>query len=252
MEKIGKKITVLEKVKTTNFGSRHFDRKFGGTKILDMTQESFDERLNSELEIFYKIKNGANIFPELESNVVRIIDGYADFCKLIAVKNFTDARTGTLPITIENYHYLRTGYSSRAKGELPVLSRWFEIPSMFISKAEYLLVVVYDREQLKKEHDARRKKEFDSYEKRKGRKLEEADRESISSLDGMKFDFENDDTQWGIVAILGQMHPGEEPINPTTMTRNHLGESFGGSGVEIDAEKYLESIEFWEKNAVVK
>ena len=61
--------------------------------------------------------------PFAECVSIKIEDGYADFCKLLIVPNFTNARTGTLPITLENYQYLRTGYFSRRKDELPVLSR---------------------------------------------------------------------------------------------------------------------------------
>ena len=60
------------------------------------------------------------------------------------------------------------------------------------------------------------------------------------------------DADWGVVAILGQSHPNEEPMKPETMIRNSLGISEGGSGVPLDREAYLRSVEFWEKHATVK
>ena len=53
----------------------------------------------------------------------KLIDGYAPFCKHIFVPNFTGAKLGSLSITQQNKHLLRTGYSRRRPEELPVLSR---------------------------------------------------------------------------------------------------------------------------------
>ena len=58
--------------------------------------------------------------------------------------------------------------------------------------------------------------------------------------------------EWGIVAILGQSHGNEEPMHPETMIRNALGIKQGGSGVPLNKEKYLKSVEFWDKNVTVK
>ena len=44
----------------------------------------------------------------------------------------------------------------------------------------------------------------------------------------------------------------EIPMNPITMMRNALGKEEGGSGVPLDREKYLKSVEFWRKHALVK
>jgi len=52
-----------------------------------------------------------------------LIGGYAPFCKHIFVPNFTGARLGSLAITQENRHLLRSAYSRRRPEELPVLSR---------------------------------------------------------------------------------------------------------------------------------
>jgi hypothetical protein len=200
----------IENVKITDFAKRHFDSKFGGTKILDFTPEDFERILITNI-------NTLNLIPTTEYSTERILPGYADFCKLVVVKNFTNARTGTLPITLDNYQYLRTGFSSRTEKELPVMDRWFDLP-LPAPKAEYLVVVLYSKEQLEKEATS-------------------------------EYVFDGD---WGVVAILGQMSSNEEPMKPITMMRNALGIEEGGSGVTIDREAYKKSVDFWSKNATVK
>eukprot|EP00330_Aristerostoma_sp_ATCC50986_P008081 CAMPEP_0114594744 /NCGR_PEP_ID=MMETSP0125-20121206/16454_1 /TAXON_ID=485358 ORGANISM="Aristerostoma sp., Strain ATCC 50986" /NCGR_SAMPLE_ID=MMETSP0125 /ASSEMBLY_ACC=CAM_ASM_000245 /LENGTH=42 /DNA_ID= /DNA_START= /DNA_END= /DNA_ORIENTATION= len=41
-------------------------------------------------------------------------------------------------------------------------------------------------------------------------------------------------------------------MNPMTMLRNALGKEEGGSGVKLEKEKYTESVNFWDKNAIIK
>ncbi len=141
-------------------------------------------------------------------------DGYAPFCKLLFIDNWTDARTGTLEITPRNEKFLRSCYKNRRPEELPVLVRWFEgVPN--VPKAKYLGLVLYSKEQLAKE----------------GTPIE---------------------ADWGVVAILGQMHSDEEPMPPVTAMRNALGFDEGGSAVPIDREAYQRSVEFWNAHAAVK
>ena len=199
-------------MKITDFGERHFDPKFGATKILDRTLEEFQVVIDDIVD--YEIQR----FGKLEW-----IDGYASFCKLWPIKNFTDARVGSLPITLENYPYIRTGYSARKDDELPVFSRWLELP-LGKPKAKWLMLVLYSKEQIEKEA--------------KGK-------DDATGIFGF-------DADWGIVAILGQSHPNEEPMKPETMLRNALGMEEGGSGVPLDRDKYLKSVAFWEKNITVK
>lgn len=216
-------------IKITDFGKRHFDPKFGGTKITDRTAEEFELYLNTMVRAMYASSAGA-LTPDIIAFIKdgrwdkrKIMDGYAPFCKLIAIPNFTNAKVGSLPIKIENYQYLRTGYSARTESELPVMSRWFELP-VSAPIADYLVIVVYSKEQLLKEHLGSEHKDE-------------------------PFNF---DADWGVVAILGQTHPNEEPMQPITMMRNALGVEEGGSGVPIDRERYKASVEFWSQNAIVK
>lgn len=227
----------IKNVKVTNFGKRHFDPKFGGTKITDKTTEEFESILNALVTCLTNPKESDypvawKVFPFISKDKweqCKIMDGYAPFCKLIAIPNFTNARVGSMPIDIANYQYLRTGFSSRTPSELAVMDRWFELP-LRAPKAEYLMVVLYSKEQIDKESEAEIEKN------RAGGWVNPVDFEG----------------EWGVVAILGQMQPEEEPMKPITMMRNALGITEGGSGVAIDRERYKKSVEFWSNNATVK
>jgi hypothetical protein len=145
-----------------------------------------------------------------EHEPLKVLDGYADFCKLHVHRNWTSTRCLTIPITDDNRHLLRSGYEARSKSELPVLTRWFE--GVEPPVASYLIVILYSRGQLLKED-------------------------------------ERIDAEWGIVGSLYTAEPGEIPMAPITMMRNALGVEEGGSGTPLDREAYRRSVEFWEKNA---
>ena len=210
------------KIKITDFGKRQFEGKSSGTKITDKTPKEFEDFLNLRVVDSETSNNGNEPFR------VKIMNGYAPFCKLIAIENFTNARVGSMSIDMANYQYLRHGYSARTEKELPVMSRWFELP-ISAPISDYLIVVVYSKEQIDKE----------------GRENEGEG----NNPDEKYIPF---DADWGVVAILGQTHPNEEPMAPITMMRNALGVSEGGSGVPLNKEKYMASVEFWKENAIVK
>ena len=44
----------------------------------------------------------------------------------------------------------------------------------------------------------------------------------------------------------------EISMDPITMMRNSLGKEEGGSGVSMNREEYKKSVDFWEKNAIIK
>lgn len=218
------------KIKITDFGKRHFDTKFGGTKITDKTPEEFEKILNDSIVFNTNVDSIETVNALFDGGVgsIKILDGYAPFCKLIAIPNFTNARVGSLPLKLENYQFIRHGYSARTEKELPVLSRWFELP-LGAPIADYLIVIVYSKEQIDKE----------------GRITEGEGGNPNEKYIPL-------DAEWGIVAILGQTHSGEEPMQPQTMMRNALGPTEGGSGVPLDREKYVASVEFWKNNAILK
>lgn len=265
----------LGKIRLTDFALRHFDQDFGGTKILNLEPKDFEQYLN----IFSKqyFDKPEERWIDRQKNILRvnILDGYAPFCKLLVIKNFTDAKTGTLPITDARYPFIRMDYSARKEGEFPVFSRWLELPpGVEKSQAEYLVVVLYDKEQIDKEAEA-------TYQKN----LASDDIDSIGAEPPAPFD-----ADWGVVAILGQMGYDEEPMKPETMMRNYMPIEFGGSGMkfpempvkpnhfdydeeavyemamqeykeELDKyntemkeikDKYDRSVDFWRKNVTVK
>ena len=158
---------------------------------------------------------------------VRLWDGYADFCKILSFVNpYNDVKVGTAKITLENSQYLKSGYSSRKDNEFPVLSRWLEYPERrFIPDAGYLLIILYDVNQLEKE--------FFSHE------------ETKNELFLKDFDY-------GIVSILAQESDKEEPMAPMTILRNSMDPKYGGSGTIFNEQKYNKSVEFWSTHAIVK
>lgn len=185
-----------KRIQLTEFVKRQFSENFVGTKI-KVSPSKFEKDINEKLPL-------------------KVIEGYAPFCKLFFLENWmSDVKSGTMPINRTNEKYLKSGYVQRTRDELPVLTRWFEgIPAPV---ARYIVLVAYTMEQLLKENPC----------------------EPIES-------------DYGIVAILGQMHDSEEPMNPITMMRNALGIKEGGSGFPMDRKKYLASVDFWDKNANVK
>lgn len=171
--------------------ARLFPRDRRRNAIQDCTPEQFQQRLNDETP-------------------VKLIDGYAPFCKLHVHRNWTSTRCLTVPITGDNRHLLRSGYEARNSEELPVLVRWFE--GLEAPIANYLLPILYSREQLAKE----------------GSPI---------------------DADWGIVGCLYTTDPEEVPMAPITMMRNALGVEEGGSGVALDRAAYRRAVTFWESNA---
>ena len=170
---------------------RLFPRDRRRNAIQNCTAEQFAQHLNTQAPL-------------------KVLDGYAPFCKLHVHRNWTATRCLTVPITTENQHLLRSGYEARSKSELPVLVRWFENVEPEI--ANYLVVILYSREQMEKEGDRIR-------------------------------------GEWGVVGCLATAEPEEIPMAPITMMRNALGVEEGGSGVPLDRAAYARSVEFWGRNA---
>jgi len=210
------------KIGYTDFVLRQFKEDFTGTNlskydkdyILDKIREKYNKLFDVRIDHIHGVK---------------LSDGYAPFCKLLFIENFTEVRTGTMPITMDNERFLQSDYKSRRPGEKKVLTRFLNIPSCLkheIPVSKYLMVILYDKNQIDSEN-------IKFWEKNGGDKPHE---------------FEYD---YGIVSINAQMIDYEEPMNPITMMRNALGEEEGGSGKLIDNDEYEKSVEFWSKNAIV-
>jgi len=226
-------------IKITDFALRHFDPKFGGTKISTDTisVEDFEEHLNGFKNRYYDHPEERFIDKEAGHVRVDILPGEYSFSRLLVMANITQCKTGSMPITIENSQYLRRGYSARRPGELPVLSDWIDLPyKHLIPRAKYTVAVLYSKEQIDKEAMRLYKKS-----------LESDDIETIGMEKPEPFG-----ADWGVVAILGQMNPKAEPMKPITMMRNALGIEEGGNGEPIDKESYERSVKYWETHATVR
>src|SRR3546814_4345837 len=100
--------------------TRLFPSEPRGNTIQGCTPGQFEQRLNEEAPL-------------------KVLDGYAPFCKLHVHRNWTSTRCLTVPITDANRHLLRSAYAERSKAELPVLVRWFE--GVEPPVAEYLVAI---------------------------------------------------------------------------------------------------------------
>lgn len=170
---------------------RLFPREPRRNTIQDITAAEFERYLN-------------------EHEPLRVLDGYAPFCKLHVHRNWTTTRCLTVPIRADNQHLLRSAYEARNSSELPVLVRWFE--GVEPSIAAYLIVILYNREQLVKE----------------GSPI---------------------DADWGVVGCMYTDAPEEIPMAPITMLRNAMGVAEGGSGVPLDRTAYKRSVDYWSAHA---
>ncbi|CAB9515821.1 Protein of unknown function (DUF3228) [Seminavis robusta] len=152
-------------------------------------------------------------------------EGYAPFCKhLFILNDFTQAKVNVLKITPENEGLLRSSYEARNDKELPVLQRYFPkdlVKEDDLPVAKYLDLILYSREQINKENESMGK---------------EKDPETAP---------------WGIVSIKAQDVDYELPMTPITAMRNALGKDQGGSGVNLDREKYMEAVNYWKDHANV-
>ncbi|MGN6225460.1 DUF3228 family protein [Pseudoxanthomonas sp.] len=171
--------------------TRLFPREIRRNTIQDCTPDQFERYLNAHAPL-------------------KVLEGYAPFCKLHVHENWTSTRCLTVPITDANRHRLRSAYEARTREELPVLVRWFE--GVEPPVARFLVVILYSREQLARE----------------GSPI---------------------DADWGVVGCLYTAEPEEIPMAPITMMRNALGVEEGGSGTPLDREAYRRAVEFWENNA---
>lgn len=144
------------------------------------------------------------------------------YSKHIFVPNFCDADCVYVEITDENKDFIQTSYNARKAEELPVLLRYISRDRLAAPvKATFLDIILYSREQITKENEA------------------------------MGMTPPNTDAPWGIISVKGQLCNYETPMQPITMMRNALGREHGGSGVPLDREKYLESVEFWTKHVSI-
>ena len=187
-------------IEITEFAKRQYSPDYAGTVV---TPEQVDTLIDMALK-------PAKVNP-----------GYADFCKIIAIdnRNGNDFHLPFEHLTINRVEALAKGaelhsaYEARRPEELAVLVEW--ITGIEPPKANFIHLILYDREQLAKEDE-----------------IIQAD--------------------WGIVAIATGSEIDEEPMRPITMMRNALGIEEGGSGVSLDRESYSKSVEYWSKHIMIR
>lgn len=235
-------------IKITEFAKRHFNGN-KGTQIRSLDINNIEKLTSNIYNYFSNSKNPQQYKDNFGFKLgdFYLFDGYADFCKLLVIKNTTDTRTGTSEITNENYQWLRTDIEAREEWELPVPVRYFDFP-IDVPKAEYLVFVLYSNEHLKTEHKIRTETK---YKQAIENNLSKEELDILNPINN-PYEFEDSNVDFGIVSIMAQMEPYEEPMHPNTIIRNHLGKEFGGSGAPIDREYYKRSVEFWRKYAIVK
>lgn len=107
---------------------------------------------------------------------------------------------------------------------MPVLRRYIPIDKIKLEKAKYLDIILYSKGQIQKENQA------------------------MNNIDPN----EQIDYEYGIISVKPQNVDYELPMDPITMMRNALGKEYGGSGVELDKNKYTESVKFWSEHIIIK
>jgi Protein of unknown function (DUF3228) len=143
---------------------------------------------------------------------------------------------------------VRTEYQARNELELPVLQRYIPIDALGggtgtssssssmleLPDAKYLDLILYSREQINKENE--------SMGKKKNKETDDVETTTAAT---------EAEPPWGIVSIKAQLEDYELPMNPITQMRNALGKDQGGSGVPLNREEYMRSVEYWSTHVVV-
>ena len=162
----------MNKIEYDPFVERQFLPGFSGTKV--------DAEIKEEL---LKVIN--DTYQYGLGDIGQILDSEWDFCKYLVLPNEFGVKCAVRPITLDIYPFIRTDYFARTPDELPILTRFAQLPPGFKSQeANYIVFVLYSREQLLKEF----KGEGDFY-----------------------FD---ESVEWGIVSIMGTVEPKPDPLVP--------------------------------------
>lgn len=189
-------------IEMCDFAKRQYKEDFGGTRV---TPEIVEELIS------------------MASTPVAEFPGYAEFCKIVALRNRKEDNSFLFPglkcLTVNKEDalnkgaVLHTAYEARNENELPVLVEW--ISGIETPVAEYIHLILYSREQMEKENDPV-------------------------------------NADWAIVSIGTSSFVEVEPMRPITAMRNALGVEEGGSGVPIDREAYLKSAAYWNENIMIR
>ena len=203
------------------FVLRQFKPEFSGTNLFNVDNAKLLNIINMNYHMIISSKT------KTKNKECFIEDSKWDFCKYLIIKNdIPEIKSSVIPIDLSIYPFIRTGYNARIPEELPVLSRWVELPYGFsLPKAQYIVCVLYSREQLESEYNKKEQNEPFYLPK---------------------------EIQYGIVSIMGTLLPEADPLVPITIMRNSLGMEEGGNGVKLDKELYMKSTDFWNTHILVK
>lgn len=229
------------KIELTDFVKRQWKPDFSGTKMASIDQGAFISDINN-IPSYFKF-DGRDI--ETEEFSVEVHPEW-DFCKYLFIRidsnaRFEEIRVASVKINHTLLPYIRTSYSSRTPDELPILTRFLQIPkeaNYRLPYASYIGCVLYSREQLLKEYEAETKKEL-------------AKDNIVFDEQIKKFEL-SEDCEYGIVAIMGLHEPQMEPMLPITHMRNALAESEGGNGQKLNKAEYLRSVKYWSEYILIK
>lgn len=201
------------KIAFHSFLNRQFEKGASGTRLQNKDRAEYMRLFNEAAQ------DPANVYPSDN-----------DFCKYVIVENpFDDIKSPVMPLTLDLYPFIRTSYSARVATELPVLTRFVQLPPGFdLPKANYLVGIVYTTEQLKKEHEANEDNYGDEFS-----------------------DHMDPSADYGLICVLGTVNAEADPYVPVTIMRNALGMTEGGNGVPLDRDMYMKSVDFWSKNIMV-
>ena len=203
----------MKKIEYDPFVTRQFSQNFSGTKVNLEIKDELLEVINETDQ--YGL-----------GDIGQLLDSEWSFCKYLVIPNEFGVKCAVRPITLDIYPYIRTDYSQRTPEELAVLTRYVQLPPGFKSAdANYIVLVLYSREQLQKEFKPKE--------------------------EGQEFYFD-DNVEWGVVSIMGTMEPKPDPLVPITIMRNALGVEEGGNSMPINIIEYNKSVEFWRNYILVK
>jgi len=203
----------MKKIEYDPFVTRQFSQNFSGTKVDPEMKDELLETINRYID------------QCLDYNS-QLLDSDWPFCKYLVIPNEFGVKCAVREITLDLYPYIRTDYVSRTPEELPILTRYVQLPPGFPNQdANYIVFVLYSKEQLQKEFKPKE--------------------------EGQEFYFD-DSVEWGVVSIMGTVLPYPDPLVPITIMRNALGVDEGGNGETLNKKVYNESVDFWKKYILVK
>jgi hypothetical protein len=172
---------------------------------------------------------------------------YIAFCKHLFLRNtLSDTLVAAdVEITTELLPRIKSAYESRTPNELSVLNRWIDVKDLIAPQktAVWLDVILYSREQIRKENAGMRIAPFI---------CRWCGNSNFHSCSAMGLTPVETDVPWGIISVKVQNERKELPMTPMTVMRNALGKEEGGSGIPLVREEYMKSVEYWKNHVFVR